>query len=132
MKKPLTKKQTEILIALFNGSTVAQASRDFGVAETTINRLKERKDAQQLQKDIVRKTFNSAALKAANKLIKQIDDDNPWVAQNASRAVLEYVHKYDDEENQSVVVLFEGMTEPAMEKAALPDPNVVDADGEIQ
>ena len=130
MKKELTKKQTEILVALFNGSTVAEAARTFGVAETTINRLKERKDAQQLQKGIVRKTFNSAALKAAHKLIKQIDDENPWVAQNASRAVLEYVHKYDDEENQSVVVLFEGMSEPAQERLA--DPNVMDADGEIQ
>lgn len=130
MKKELTKKQTEILIALFNGSTVAQASRDFGVAETTIKRLKERKDAVELQKSIVRKTFNEAALKAANRLIKQIDDENPWVAQNASRAVLEYVHKYDDEENQSVVVLFEGMSEPAMERLA--DPNVVEAEGEIQ
>lgn len=131
MKKELTKKQTEMLVALFEGSTVADVSRDFGVAVTTINRLKERKDAQLLQRDMVRKTFNSAALKAAKKLIEQIDDQNPWVAQNASRAVLEYVHKYDDQENQNVIVMFDGMVEPAMSKA-LSDPNVVDVDGEVQ
>lgn len=128
-KKPLTKKQTEMLVMLFEGATDSDVAKAFNVNRGTVHALKERDDAVRLQQKHINNIFGSAVAKAAKKLVEQLDDPNPWVAQQASRTILEHYNKGNEKADKSVVVLFDNMPAPPV---ALPDPSVVEGDGEVQ
>ena len=130
-REPLNEQQTQILLALFEGNSVANVAAKFGVSTRTVARIKERDDAHELQMKYVRNVFTMGAMKAARKLVEQIDDPNPWVAQNASRAVLDYMNKANEEVNHSIVVLFDNMGAPP-EPPKVEDGSVVEADGEVE
>lgn len=128
-KKPLTKKQTEMLMMIWDGATDTEVAKAYNVNRGTVHVLKNRDDATQLLQKHVNNIFSAHVAKAANKLVEQLDDPNPWVAQQAARTILEYYNKGNEKADKSVVVLFDNMPAPPV---ALPDPSVVEGDGEVQ
>jgi hypothetical protein len=55
-----------------------------------------------------------ASSKAAMVLREQLDDDNPWIRQNAASRILDFVRSMDKDTATTVMVSFGSMPQPAM------------------
>lgn len=105
----------------------------FGVAETPADRAKQTKklrawkrtsEYQECYRAIVREMSTTMYGRALARIDSQIDHDNPWVAQNAAREIL---NRFGDSimgaEEKAVTIRIEGMPaigSPATQTEALP------------
>lgn len=75
--------------------------------------------------------MRDGCVKAARLLVKQLDDENQWIAQNAARTILQWNAQEQEKEDQSITVTFDGMVDPDKVVKKLSDGALV-ADGDVQ
>ena len=89
-----------------------------------LRNLIRRDDVRAIQLEAVNKYLESAAGKAAKVLIKQMDHENPWIAQQAARTVLQHIETISRNQESTVNVNFINIPLPSM-----PVPETVETEG---
>lgn len=124
--KPLTKRELKAIELLNLGMTQTDVAKEMGMSSMTIAKIINRDDVVRMRWDAAKRIMAGATIKATNLLIKQLDNENPWIAQNAARTVLQFAEQIDKHQETQLVVNFVSMPTPAM-----PSPEPIEAEGGV-
>lgn len=125
-RRALTRKEGQAIELVCAGThTLAEASKECGLTEQKLRGLLRRPDVKQYIDDYTDDYLRTSAGKAAKLLRDQLDNENPWIAQNAARAILNFVRDQKDKEEFNINVVF-NMPTPGM-----PQPTI-EADGQVE
>lgn len=126
--RPLTKKHMEIIRLVGEGMTYREiGSRpETKMSPAAITQLMKREDVKAMQREMMYEALRGSSIKAAKILVKQLDDPNPWVAQQAARTVLQFNADMDKQQESKLVVNFVSMPTPAM-----PEPEPIPSEAEV-
>ena len=104
----------EIASAVFNVTT-PEGGVDKKKLESALSQVRKwRKEPEfiSLYRDTLREMTEPACGKAVQKITEQIDDENPWIAQNAAREVLtRFLPVVMGEDDKTITIKVEGMPE---------------------
>ena len=125
-RKPLNKKQMEIVRLICEGKTMKQAADICSVSLSSVSHLMARDDVRQKQLAYAESVLYNVAGKAAMVISEQLDSTNPWIQQQAARTILDYINTLKKGTQTAVVVNF-GMPQPGM-----PEAEPVETDGDVQ
>lgn len=77
-----------------------------------VRRWRRRPEFAEVYRDVLREMTEPACGKAVKRITEQIDDDNPWIAQNAAREVLtRFLPIVMGEDDKTITIKVEGMPE---------------------
>jgi len=110
----LKRRDVQIAELSFEGYTAAEIAGKISLSVSQVRRVLARDDIKQLQKDHAMTLMVQASSKAAMVLREQLDDDNPWIRQNAASRILDFVRSMDKDTATTVMVSFGSMPQPAM------------------
>lgn len=81
-------------------------------AEEKLRLWRKRPEFAELYRDTLREMTEPACGKAVKKITEQVDDENPWIAQNAAREVLtRFLPMVMGEDDKTITIKVEGMPE---------------------
>lgn len=129
----LTKRDAAAIEAVcLGGKTRTEIAKEFNMTTERLRKLMRRPDVKVYIDDWTEETLRAASVKAANVLINQLDNPNAWVAQNAARAILQFMHDQTKTDELNVTVTFTGgMPDPGMPAPRVAEP-VVEVEGAVQ
>lgn len=117
----LNKRQMEALRLSMEGKNQREIVEKTGMSLGSVNRLLNREDVIEYRAALVKKILatrlSDAMVKSANVLIGQLEHDNPWIAQNAARTLLQLGTNMDGKADMTMIVNFGSMPEPALPDA---------------
>lgn len=105
---------TEIAAAMFNVTTPDGGTDKKKLANALSQVRKWRKEPEfiALYRDTLREMTEPACGKAVKKITEQVDDENPWIAQNAAREVLtRFLPIVMGEDDKTITIKVEGVPE---------------------
>lgn len=130
--KPLNKKQVRFVDLICRGSKIEEAAELAGISANAGRTILKRDDVKDMQVQYAKEVLLNSAGKAAETLVRQLESDNPWIAQNAAVRLLGYLDTFAQSQNQTITVNF-GMAAPGMPPAiGEVEEAPLTADGEVQ
>ena len=87
-KHPLKAKQFEAIQLRLQGLSNTAIAKQLGISLSTLRDWLAREDVRAVYDQELRGKIRDMYNKASRKIENQIEDDNPWIAQNAARTVL--------------------------------------------
>lgn len=108
-KHPLKAKQFEAIQLRLQGLSNTAIAKQLGISLSTLRDWLAREDVRAVYDQELRGKIRDMYNKASRKIENQIEDDNPWIAQNAARTVLTtYGGLVLGEDKQEIVVHIAG------------------------
>lgn len=108
-KHPLKAKQFEAIQLRLQGLSNTAIAKQLGISLSTLRDWLARDDVRAVYDQELRGKIRDMYNKASRKIEHQIEDDNPWIAQNAARTVLTtYGGLVLGEDKQEIVVHIAG------------------------
>ena len=105
---------TQTATALWNVTTPEGGTdkKKLASAVEILRQWRRRPEFAEVYKETLREMVEPAAGKAIQRITAQIDDDNPWIAQNAAReALTRFLPMVMGEDDKTITVKIEGMPE---------------------
>lgn len=131
--KPLNKKQVRFVDLICRGSKVEDAADVAGITLSAARVILRRDDVRDMQIEYAKDVLRNSAGKAAETLVRQLESDNPWIAQQAAVKLLGYLDTFAQQQNQTIVVNFGEIPAPGMPPAIGQVEEVpLSADGEVR
>ena len=87
-KHPLKAKQFEAIQLRLQGLSNTAIAKELGISLSTLRDWLAREDVREVYDKELRGKIRDMYNKASRKIESQIEDTNPWIAQNAARTVL--------------------------------------------
>ena len=87
-KHPLKAKQFEAIQLRLQGLSNTAIAKELGISLSTLRDWLAREDVREVYEKELRGKIRDMYNKASRKIESQIEDTNPWIAQNAARTVL--------------------------------------------
>lgn len=87
-KHPLKAKQFEAIQLRLQGLSNSAIAKELGISPSTLRDWLAREDVREVYDKELRGKIRDMYNKASRKIESQIEDTNPWIAQNAARTVL--------------------------------------------
>lgn len=104
-KHPLKPQMMEAVMLRLDGLSLRQIAEKLNVTHATIRNWQLREDVNEYYNEQLKHRAHRMFNKACARLERQIDDDNPWIAQNAARDALnKYSGMVMGEDKQEIVV----------------------------
>lgn len=104
-KHPLKPQMMEAVMLRLDGLSLRQIAEKLNVTHATIRNWQLREDVNEYYNEQLKNRAHRMFNKACARLERQIDDDNPWIAQNAARDALnKYSGMVMGEDKQEIVV----------------------------
>lgn len=125
--KPLNRKQLRFVTLVCRGSKVEDAAAAADITLNSARIILRRDDVRDMQIEYAKDVLRNSAGKAAETLVKQLDSDNPWIAQQAAVKLLGYLDTFAQQQNQTITVNFGAAPAPGMPPAI----NEVVVEGEV-
>lgn len=130
--KPLNKKQVRFVDLICRGNKVEDAAQVAGIPLSAARIILRRDDVKDMQVQYAKEVLLNSAGKAAETLVRQLESENPWIAQNAAVRLLGYLDTFAQSQNHTITVNF-GMAAPGMPPAiGEVEEAPLTADGEVQ
>ena len=108
-KHPLKPQMMEAVMLRLDGLSLRQIAERLNVTHATIRNWQLREDVNEYYNEQLKQRAHRMFNKACSRLERQIDDDNPWIAQNAARDALnKYGGMVMGEDKQEIVVHIAG------------------------
>lgn len=130
VRKPLKRKEVDVVQRIADGLSVPEAAKELGIDPKVVRYLMKREDVQKMLNENIAESMRSVAGRAAKVLSNQLDDPNPWVAQQAARTILQYVGELDHKD-AAVIVNFGNMPAPGLPEAE-EEEETVDVEGKVE
>lgn len=119
----ITNRMREAVKLNVNGLSQRAIAEQLGVSAMAVSKWFAREDVSALRHRLVTRKIDEAMGRATDELIKQMDDANPWIRQNAAREIVRMYteNRKQDTQEAGTAVVFENMPSPgAPESAELP------------
>ena len=108
-KHPLKPQMMEAVMLRLDGLSLRQIAEKLNVTHATIRNWQLREDVNEYYNEQLKQRAHRMFNKACARIERQIDDDNPWIAQNAARDALnKYGTMVMGEDKQEIVVHVSG------------------------
>lgn len=108
-KHPLKPQMMEAVMLRLDGLSLRQIAEKLNVTHATIRNWQLREDVNEYYNEQLKQRAHRMFNKACARIERQIDDDNPWIAQNAARDALnKYSGMVMGEDKQEITVKITG------------------------
>lgn len=110
----MTNKMRAAAVLCGQGYSNEQIAEELDVTVNTVREWMRRDDVVALVGNATATYLQAIQGRAAKRLVDQVSDQNPWVAQNAAREVIRLAQQAQGIAQNTVNVSFAGMPEPGM------------------
>lgn len=110
----ITKQMREAVKLNVGGLSQRAIAEQLGVSAMAVSKWFAREDVAALRHRLVTRKIDEAMGRATDELIRQMDDANPWIRQNAARELVRMYteNRKQDTQEAGTAVVFESMPAP--------------------
>ena len=110
----ITKRMRDAVQLNVKGLSQRAIAAELGVSAMAVSKWFARDDVAALRRRLVARKIDEAMGRATDELIRQMDDANPWIRQNAARELARMYaeNRKQDAQEAGTAVVFENMPSP--------------------